>query len=82
LFERNLSEIDFKSRPELQNFYTQQFLKLVHVTMREETSASFESYEGAQLRLLLNRIRAALGGPVPDPIPLLPDPGAEWETRK
>jgi hypothetical protein len=54
------------------------FARLERAAMQLETAESFASGSGDELRGLLRRIRARLGEPVPDPIPLLPDRPPAW----
>jgi len=58
------------------------FARLERAALQLETAESFASTSGAELRRLLNRIRARLGEPVPDPIPLVPDRPPAWARRQ
>jgi hypothetical protein len=59
------------------------FSRLERAVMQLETPESFRSPAGAELKGLLNRIRALLAGePVPDPIPLLPDDPPPWARQR
>jgi hypothetical protein len=52
--------------------------RLERAALLMETPESFRRESGAEVRRLLNDVRALLGRPAPDPIPLVPSPPPSW----
>jgi hypothetical protein len=57
-----------------------QFSKLERAVLAQETPATFRDKSGSALAAL-REVRVALGGPLPDSLPLVADPGPSWRTQ-
>lgn len=64
--------------PEQRGLWMIRFARLERAALQQETPESFRSADGSALRRQLLAIRAILGGPVPDSIPMRAFPAPQW----